>query len=369
MLSARLTEQYQQQLLQLQPHQRNKLLLHLHLLRQPHPNQQQQQQQRGQLPPDQQVELDNSLNSLALSALHMWLLLCNGGSSSSSCDVTTNAAGTSANPAAVYVRVGAEYAHVAGYVAQAFASWPMQQAELDAGSSTAGAANNSRNSSNSSNRQLVRYGNVVLPPLPFLDVTHALPVAFQLMRTVSLAMEAVQHYNGDMMQQEAQALSEKLSETRAALADPSVLELQLLLLACLAKLRHQQLAVTQQGCSLVHDMSQKSWRQQLKLPAAHQDLLSKYALHEVDLAQLAQQQQQQQQRTATAQYVRCVTPSTLSASVCLMLAILIRTAFVVLNIFMCPDWPRCRLLLTLNSLLSDLHAQGSALHADTVSYV
>jgi hemolysin activation/secretion protein len=39
------------------------------------PGDQQQQQQRGQLPVNQQVELHNILNSLALSALHMWLLL------------------------------------------------------------------------------------------------------------------------------------------------------------------------------------------------------------------------------------------------------------------------------------------------------
>jgi hypothetical protein len=39
--------------------------------------QQQQQQQRlpkGQLPPDQQAELDNSLNTLSLVLLRLWLL-------------------------------------------------------------------------------------------------------------------------------------------------------------------------------------------------------------------------------------------------------------------------------------------------------
>jgi hypothetical protein len=335
-----MTMKYQHQMFHLQPQQRQELLLHLHLLRQPHGQQQQQQQQkpqRGQLPPDQQVELDNSLNSLALSALHMWLLLCNalaaaaglsGGGSrrSSSLDVATNSVGASAIRAAVYAKTGAAYAQLAGYVAQALASWPLQQAEVAAGSSRGGSAGNSRNSGNSSNRQLVRYGNVVLPPLPFLDVTHALAAAFELMQTVALSMDAVQRCNGVMMQQGAQAVVDKVCETAAALTDPSVLELQLLLLACKAKLRHQQLAVTQQEHSMVCNMTQNRCRQQqpgavqqLKPPAAHQQLLAKYALQEVDLAQLElppppQQQQPEQQRPATAQYIRYVTPSTLSAS-------------------------------------------------------
>jgi hypothetical protein len=155
-----------------------------------------------------------------------------------------------------------------------------------------------------------------------------LPAALELMHTVSLAVEARQQYTGVMVQ--PQAFAKKLFETGTALSDPSVLELQLLLLACQAKLRHQQLAATQQGCSLVHEMTQTSCRQQhqqpgvlqqLQLPAAHQDLLSQYALHEVDLAQLGQQQQQQQQQPpeqpcmAPAQYIRCVTTPTSLSSV------------------------------------------------------
>jgi hypothetical protein len=62
-----------------------------------------------------------------------------------------------------------------------------------------------------------------------------------------------------------------------------VLELQLLLLACQAKLRHNQLALTQQGRSLVPELTQYSRPQQqqqrrrrrpdvlqqVQLPAAH----------------------------------------------------------------------------------------------------
>jgi hypothetical protein len=67
---------------------------------------------------------------------------------------------------------------------------------------------------------MVRYGNVVLPPLPVLDVTHALPAALELMQTVSLAMEAVRHYySGGMIHPDAQAFATKLRETTAALAD------------------------------------------------------------------------------------------------------------------------------------------------------
>jgi hypothetical protein len=68
----------------------------------------------------------------------MWLLLCNalaaaagpsggGGSSSSRCDVATNAAGSSAIHAAVYAKVGAAYAQLAGFVATALRCWPVQQ--------------------------------------------------------------------------------------------------------------------------------------------------------------------------------------------------------------------------------------------------
>jgi hypothetical protein len=336
-LAARLIEQQQQQLQQLKPQLRHELPLHMHLLRQQHHDCNQQQQQ-GQLPPDQQIELDNSLNSLTLSALHMWLLLFHalaaaagpsggGSSSNSSCAVTTSAAGASATPAAVYAKVGAGLAPLAGCVTAALRAWPVQQAELAADSSRSSAGSNSLNSGSSSNRQVVRYGNVVLPQLPVVDVTHALEAAFELMQTVSLAMDAVQHCNGVTMQQlvqqqgqkEALACAEQLHKTAAALADPSVLELQLLLLACQAKLRHQQLAVTQQGRALVHEMTQNSWRQQQQvgLPAAHQLLLANYDVQEVDLAQLAQQQQQQQpeqQRTATAQYIRCVITCSLSDS-------------------------------------------------------
>jgi hypothetical protein len=115
-----------------------------------------------------------------------------------------------------------------------------------------------------------------------------------------------------------------------------VLELQLLLLAFQAKLRHQQLEVTQQGLSAVHALSKDSWwqeqqqqqqgqaieqqqqqqqqerqviqqqqqrrRRRLTLPASHDQLLSKYALKDQDLAQL--KQQQQQQHMAGPPYIR-----------------------------------------------------------------
>jgi hypothetical protein len=289
--------------------------------RQQPPERQQQQQQRGQLPPDQQVELDNSLNSLALSALHMWLLLFGalaaaplgtGRASSGAAAAAAAAAGAAAGFSSALVELGYEYEQVASYAVQALKFWPAPQADTSAESSTP-------SSSSSSNKRVVRYANVALPYLPVVDVTHMLPAALALAQTLSIALDAVQQYASMPMDQvvqqqgqNAKMFCDMVQLTRAWLAQPSVLELQLLLLACQAKVCHQQLAVTQQGLSAVHALSKDSWQQQqqqgqalgqqqrrrLKLPAAHDQLLDKYGLLKADLAQL------QQQHTAGPPHIR-----------------------------------------------------------------
>jgi hypothetical protein len=319
-LSARLKQQQQQQQQKQQPAERWQQPRQQHHSNQPGDQQQQQQQQRGQLPLDQQVELDNSLNSLALSALHMWLLLFGAlaaaphgtGKASSSA-----AAGAGVAPAAALVELGCQYEQVAGYAVQALKFWPAPQAYAATDGST------------SSNRSVVRYGDVVLPYLPVVDVTRLLPAALALAQSLSIALDAVQQYASmpidqlvQLQGQGAKVFSNMVQLSRIALADPSVLELQLLLLACQAKLRHQQLAATQQGLSCVHGLSKDSWWQQeqqeqaieqqqqqrrprrlLKLPAYHDLLLPMYALSKVDLAQQLQQQQQQQ-RMAGPPHIR-----------------------------------------------------------------
>jgi hypothetical protein len=327
-LTARLKEQ-QQQLQKQQPPDRWQQPRQQHHSNQPGDQQQQQQQQRGQLPRDQKVELDNSLNSLALSALHMWLLLFDAlAAAPHGTDIASSsaaAAGAAAAPPSALVQLGYEYEQVASYAVQALKSWPEPQADTAAESSTP----SSSSSSSSSSRQIVRYGNVVLPHLPVVDATHMLPAALALAQSLSVALDAVQQCASMPMDQlvqlqgqDAKVLRNMVQLSSIALSVPSVLELQLLLLACQAKVRHQQLAVTQQGLSCVHALSTDSWWQQeqqeqaieqqqqqqqqqrrrlLKLPAYHDLLLSMYALSKVDLAQ---QLQQQQQRMAGPPHIR-----------------------------------------------------------------
>jgi hypothetical protein len=187
---------------------------------------------------------------------------------------------------------------------------------------TAGSSSNN-SSSSSSGITTVRYGNVLLQQLPLVDVAYALPAVLGLAQTLSAGIAAVRPYTNRTLQQLVQQHSSEhtlpfmkmLRDSRIALAEPSVLALQLLLLASLAKLQHQQLAVTQQGLSAVPALTLQSLAQQqqqqqqegqaaeqqqqqqklhvdqqLPLPASHVILLNDcYGLKTVDITQLEQQ--------------------------------------------------------------------------------
>jgi hypothetical protein len=317
--------------------------------RQQQQQQQQQRQSKGQQADQEQAELNNSFNHLALAALRLWLLLCDTlttvpadtASSAASGSSSTTAAAAAAVPSAEYASPGKDYAQVAKFCVHAMQHWP---APSTADAAISGAASSS-SSSTSSTGATVRYGKVTLQQLPVADAAAALPAVLAAAQTISAGIAAVDHYSRMTKQQLVQLgkqldedkpeqLEKSLKESRVALFTPAVFELLLLLLACQAKVHYvlaapqlqqqQQQQLLSVVCKLTlqrlaqpppsqqqqqgQDTEQQQQQQQghgpeqrLQVPTAHNQVLIRYNLKARDIALL-----QQQQLLPGMKSIRCV---------------------------------------------------------------
>jgi hypothetical protein len=282
--------------------------------------QQQQRQPKGQLPPDQQAELDNSLNTLGLALLRVWALACHVASTLALPQQQPAVAAVGAvidQCEAAFLTMGVLRCHwkAAVYAELALRTWPP-------GNSTAAST---AASSSSSSSDTVRYGKQVLPKLAPVSVEAALPAALATAHALAGCIDTMASYvaldDQQLLQQLQNATangrtvcSELVNDFRQMLqegsqnfANTSVLDLQLLLLAHQAKLQHATLRVTQRGFSVVSrivpTILQLQQQQQqptvgvldkLMLPSCHERLLAAYDMSVVNIAALEQQQQQQQ---------------------------------------------------------------------------
>jgi hypothetical protein len=265
--------------------------------------QQEQTQQRlpkGQLPPDQQAELDNGLNSLGQSLLRVWLLGC------TVCEAVL--ADFDAHGDGDFNRVGAHgmvhlnrhYSHVPHYAELAVTCWPAS--EDAAGSSVAAPSSGSSSSS-----ETVRYVKQVLPRLGQVTAASALPAALATAQVLATCIDAMQELTSSHDQQlkhEAEDFGMQSLQSSMLLDGQAVLGLQLLLLTCRAKLLFQEMEVTQHGRSQVRVAAPKILQQQqqqqqqqdidglhgqLRLNAYHEPLLRNYNCKDADMATLKQQ--------------------------------------------------------------------------------
>jgi hypothetical protein len=297
---------------------------------------QQQQQQQQQLPPDQQAELDNSLNVLGLAVLKLWQHIVHAKVVYLE-DVqsqTDNAAWLFARrtPRQVaYIGLPAYLSYLSRLAEHSLRSWPLPDAAAAAGSSSSSGGGGPTSSSSGSSRDMVRYGKVLLPKLQVVCSTDALPAALVTAQEIGRCIDETHSWD----QETGESESERLGAHVFQLGDRSVLRLQLVLLAFQAKLLRKDRCLShvrclQSGASLQQQQQQGIEQQQqasveqpqqpqaeggqqqqqqpeededsavdfsrsdaymnhLHLPGDHQLLLSSYVFHEADLAALEQQ--------------------------------------------------------------------------------
>jgi hypothetical protein len=283
---------------------------------------QQQQQQRlpkGQLPPDQQAELDNSLNTLSLVLLRLWLQGC-------AVDDKLLQLPTLDGPVSLGsvlglgMRCSKQHVRVAQHVELMLLYWP----KADAAGSNADAPPTSSSSSTGHSRRSepVRYGKLVLQWLPQVTYVDALPVALAAAQQLAVFNDAVQlvvdptqpihcEPNSKEKAKDAGDAAPAVHDARGDMTDRSVLALQLLLLACQAKVHWYGVAERQQRRSLVRNMVPGSLQQQqqgeqqqqqqliaadtiqyLRLQDGHNLLLESYRCKDADIAALLKEHQQ-----------------------------------------------------------------------------
>jgi hypothetical protein len=281
----------------------------LRLMRQQQQQQQQQRLPKGQLPPDQQAELDNSLNTLSLVLLRLWLLGCAAADQLAEGDDVVNA-----GIVIGLMSCSKQHACVAQHVELMLLCWPMADA---AGSNADIAVSSSSCSTGHSRRtEPVRYGKLVLPRLPLVTYTDALRVALAAAHTLACFTDAVQQLptaNIQPMQLDpeggdaaecARAVGQALQDASSDMTDRSVLALQLLLLACQAKVHWSHVAWKQHWMSPVRNLAPSGFQQQqqqqqapgtpayLVLQDHHDLLLSTYRCKDADMTLILGQQQE-----------------------------------------------------------------------------
>jgi hypothetical protein len=206
---------------------------------------QRQQQQHKQLPPDQQAEQDNSLNVLGLAVLKLLqhlvhATIVNHKDVQSQTDATERMCARGTPTAYAYVSLSA---HFLGFsrLAECFVgSWPSSEAAAGSSGSSlpssSSSSSSSSSNSSSSSRDMVRYGKLLLPKLQLVRNTNALPAALVTAQDMCRCINATHN--------RVQEASQVLGPKAGWLGNRSVLQLQLLLLACQAKLlsRKQGLA-------------------------------------------------------------------------------------------------------------------------------
>jgi hypothetical protein len=295
--------------------------------RQQQQQQKQQQQQRlpkGQLPPDQQTELDNSLNTLGLVLLQLWLLGCSGANEL----LQLRREGDTVRVETLVglsMRCSRQHACVAQHVELMLLCWP----KVDASDNNA--YRSSSSSSNSSRSEPVRYGKLVLPRLPQVTYADALPVALAAAQQLAVFNDAVQLVlpaDTQPVQLESNAeglgaIGPALHDARGDMADRALLAVQLLLLACQAKVHFIEVAGKQLRRSLVPNLtphglplppppppqqqSEQQQEQQVQQPIAaakpeylrlqdhHDLLLESYGCKNTDIVAILGQQQEELQ--------------------------------------------------------------------------
>jgi hypothetical protein len=247
---------------------------------------QEEQQQQQQLPPDQQAELDNSLNVLGLALLRLWQHVAQA-------HVVYEEeiiAPTPLAEAAHEQRGAAATAHMHLVLYVPRVMWLAELAIRYWPAVTPG--------SSSSSRGTVQYGAVLLPKLAPVSSVDALAVGLATAQLAACCIDAWHNWELEPTLWGKPDIN--------SLAGLLTLRLQLLLLACQAK----QLKTQQLGYSEVPVLRPGAYKQQqqqeasrtavicsrsthMELPSHHDLLLDAYDLPAaVDLAALEQQQQQ-----------------------------------------------------------------------------
>jgi hypothetical protein len=282
---------------------------------------QQQQQQRlpkGQVLPDQEAELDNSLNTLGLVLMRLWQLGCAA--------AEQPATGDAINVGIVLnlMRCSEMHALVAQHAEVMLWCWP--NTDISGSNADASAASSSSSSSSSTGHshrsEPVRYGKLVLPRLPLVTYTAALPVALAAAQMLACYTDAVQQLLTANITSEQHELDDEHDASCAqevglavqyaidGMGDRSVLALQLLLLACQAKVHWHEVAGKQQQRATVCNLRPSSCQQQqqqqliaagepeyLRLRKHHDLLLETYHCKDADIAAILGQQQEGLPRT------------------------------------------------------------------------
>jgi short subunit dehydrogenase-like uncharacterized protein len=248
---------------------------------------QQQQQQRlpkGQLPPDQQAELYNSLNRLVL--LRLWLLGC-----AAADQLAQPAMGGDVVNAGIVLgsmRCSKQHVCVAQHVELILLCWPRPDASRSVADAPTGSSSSSSSIDHSRKTEPVRYGKLVLPWLPQVTYGAALRVVLAAAHTLACFTDSVQQLQtaniqplqldpgNDDAAECAREVRQAVQDASSDMTDRSVLALQLLLLACQAKVHWYDVAWKQDRRSLVRNLAPSGFQQ----------------------PQQQQQQQQQQQRAA-----------------------------------------------------------------------
>jgi hypothetical protein len=159
--------------------------------------QQQQQQQQGQLPPDQQAELHNSLNTLGFTLLRVWAMGSNMSTSAFAQQQQQQQQSASAAAAAdtlepFDVTINFTYymcchTYAALYAELALHAWPP-------GSSTAAGTAASSSIAAGSSTDSVTYGKQVLPRLILVSAEAALPAALATAHTLVGCIDTLASY-------------------------------------------------------------------------------------------------------------------------------------------------------------------------------
>jgi hypothetical protein len=275
---------------------------------------QQQRQPKGQLPFDQQEELDNSLYTLGLALMRVWTLGCqismnHFAQQQQLSSLAADAAAAGLEPfrvTATKIAFMLRHQQVAQYAELSLHMWPRD---------SAAAAGNAASSSSSSSNDLVRYGKQVLPRLAPVSFDVALLVALAAAQTLGSCIEILEHYTAIDVQQlqqqfaptayggefsldEVEAFRKLLQQNREAFADKSVLALQLLLLAHQAKMQRAALMTTQGGRTDVDRLTHSALQQQqpadcalgkLFVPEYHSRVLAACNVSRQNIAALEQQ--------------------------------------------------------------------------------
>jgi hypothetical protein len=286
-----------------------------------HQEQQQQQQQppqrlpKGQLPPDQQAELYNSLNRLSLVLLQLWLL-----GFAVADRLVQPAIGDDVVNAGIVLgsmRCSKQHVRVAQHVELIVLCWP----KADASRSIADAPTSSNSSSSSIDHsrmtEPVRYGKLVLPRLPQVTYGAALRVALAAAHTLACFTDSVQQLQTANIQplqldpdnedaaECAQEVREAVQDASSDMTNRSALALQLLLLACQAKVHWSGVAWEQHRRSSVRNLApsgfQQQQQQQQRAPGApaylvlqdhHDLLLSTYRCKDAGMTRILGQEQE-----------------------------------------------------------------------------